>query len=207
MQLIAFSFIFRSILMTLTRAQKLKALYERNEMCSPCSFGQQDPKHKVFGEGNPFARIMLIGEAPGAEEDRLKRPFVGRSGKLLTVLLEKAGMLRADVFITNIIKCRPPNNRTPLPSEITPEVKQLLKEEISLIKPRVICTLGSVATQLFIQQPVAMSRVRGKPIEFPGLNLAVIPTYHPAYVLRNPAAADLLEHDLKTAITLAEKEK
>lgn len=193
--------------MSLSRDQKLKELYRQNAPCDPCPFGKTEAQHKVFGEGDPYATIMLIGEAPGADEDRLKRPFVGRSGKLLTALLEKLGSSREEVFITNIVKCRPPNNRTPLPSEISPETKQLLKNEIAIIRPRVICTLGSIATQLFLQQQfVALGRVRGKPIDFPALNLVVLPTYHPAYVLRNPPAVQQLEADLKLALELSKKQ-
>src|SRR6185436_15278263 len=106
---------------------QLRQLYDLNRLCSPCPFCKTEDNHKVFGEGSPLATLMFIGEAPGADEDRLKRPFVGRSGKLLDKLFEQAGFSRKNVYITNIVKCRPPGNRTPIPDEISPTAKKLLK--------------------------------------------------------------------------------
>jgi len=189
---------------TSPRFKNLQELYNAARICMPCPFGKTEKDHKVFGEGDPSALVMLIGEAPGAEEDRLKRPFVGRSGKLIDTLLHASGHVRSEVFITNVVKCRPPGNRTPLPNEITDNMKALLKEEIMLIKPKVICTLGSVATQIFFKEPIAISQVRGKPIRFINPNVVVIPTFHPAYVLRNQKAEILLSSDLKLAFELAE---
>lgn len=188
----------------MTKEQKLHVLYTQNRACPTCPFGKQESNHKVFGEGTADAKIMLIGEAPGAEEDRLKRPFVGRSGKLLEKLLLRLGITRPEVFITNIVKCRPPNNRTPLPHEISAEAKKMLKDEILIIKPRVICTLGSTATRLFVPENIPMSQLHGKPIEFPAAHVIVIPTYHPAYILRNPPAEKLLEADLRAVLRAAE---
>lgn len=147
----------------------------------------------VFGEGSPNARIMFIGEAPGREEDEQGRPFVGRSGKLLNECLKELGLKRQDVFITNIVKCRPPDNRKPLPSEVA-FYKPLLLREIKIIRPVVICTLGASALESLIKEPFSMTKVRGKPLSFEGFTL--IPTFHPAYVLRNPAALDELEQDI-----------
>jgi len=182
--------------MKTTKQRALAELYASQALCSPCPFGKQEERHKVFGEGNPDARLMFIGEAPGAEEDRLKRPFVGRSGKLLDKIFKQAGFSREDVFITNIVKCRPPNNRTPTPEEISPAMKQLLKQEIAIVRPRIICTLGAVATQLFFPQPIMMSKVRGKPLHFAQSHITLIPTFHPAYALRNTDAEKLLVLDI-----------
>jgi uracil-DNA glycosylase family 4 len=192
---------------SMTKEQALAELYAKNRDCPACLFGKQEPNHKVFGEGPANATIMFIGEAPGAEEDRLKRPFVGRSGKLLEKTLLKLGVTRPEVFITNIVKCRPPDNRTPLPHEITSEAKKILKDEIKIIKPRVICTLGIVPTRLFITENIAMSQLHGKPIRFPGAHLIVIPTYHPAYILRNASATPLFESDLKAVIIASKNPK
>lgn len=184
------------------KKELLKALYEEYALCAPCPFLHTEPFHKVFGEGNSSATLMLIGEAPGAEEDRVKRPFVGRSGKLLDSMLLRCGLTRNDVFITNIVKCRPPNNRTPLPEEITDATKSLLRKEIELIKPRVICTLGAVATRLFMPHHDTLSRIRGKAIFFKQRNLTLIPTYHPAYILRNPSALPAVLADFQHALRL-----
>lgn len=186
----------------MTKEQKLRELYVQNRACPSCLFGKEEANHKVFGEGSVNAQLMLIGEAPGAEEDRLKRPFVGRSGKLLDKILLKIGTSRPEVFITNIVKCRPPNNRTPLPHEISAEAKTMLKNEILIVKPRVICTLGSTATKLFTPENTTISQVRGRPIPFAAAGLVVIPTYHPAYILRNPAAEKFLENDLRLALSI-----
>lgn len=191
--------------MNIKKQRALANLYAAQAFCSPCPFGKQEERHKVFGEGNPDANLMFIGEAPGADEDRLKRPFVGRAGKLLNKLIEQAGFSREDVFITNIVKCRPPNNRTPMPNEISPAMKQLLKQEIAIVRPRVICTLGAVATQLFFPHPITMSKVRGKPLHFPQSNITLFPAFHPAYALRNHDAEKVLARDIIDAFELANK--
>lgn len=188
-----------------TKDLLLSTLYADHTPCSPCPFLHTTEQHRVFGEGNKDAAIMFIGEAPGAEEDRLKRPFVGRAGKLLDSLLASINVTRDAVFITNIVKCRPPHNRTPAPHEISAEMKLLLKKEIQIICPRVICTLGAVATRLFVREFTALSTVRGKEVPFSQGNLIVIPTYHPAYVLRNPAAEKILQHDIQHALKVAKR--
>ncbi len=158
----------------------------------------------VFGEGNPDAKIMFIGEAPGKEEDEQGRPFVGRSGKLLNACLNAANLKRQDVFISNIVKCRPPENRKPLPSEITC-YKPLLLHEIKIVRPIVLCTLGSSALEALILEPFSMTKIRGKHLDFLGITL--IPTFHPAYVLRNQAALPELQHDIDEVSRIAYQTK
>ena len=137
----------------------------------------------VFGAGNPNARLMFVGEAPGRDEDIQGIPFVGRSGQLLNKILEAAGIERDDVYIANIIKCRPPNNRTPFTNEIEACIPYLGRQ-VALIDPRVICTLGLPATQTLLGIRGSMGSLRGK-IYVEG-NVKVIPTYHPAAALRDP---------------------
>lgn len=137
----------------------------------------------VFGEGDPDARLMLIGEAPGEEEDLSGRPFVGRAGQLLDRILESVGLLRDDVYITNIVKFRPPGNRNPRPEEIAASEPILLRQ-IGLIRPQVIATLGNVPTHYFRGDREGISRCHGTWCEWKGI--ALYPLYHPAYLLRNP---------------------
>ncbi len=138
----------------------------------------------VFGEGNPDAKLMLIGEAPGEEEDLSGRPFVGRAGQLLDRILESVTIRRDDIYITNIVKYRPPGNRNPKPEEIAAS-EPLLLEQIKLIRPQIIGTLGNIATQYFLQTKDGITRTRGNWFEWHGIKL--MPLYHPAYLLRNPS--------------------
>jgi uracil-DNA glycosylase family 4 len=144
-------------------------------------------KHRnslVFGEGSPEARLMFIGEAPGREEDLQGRPFVGEAGMLLTKLIEKMGLKRDDVYIANIIKCRPPMNRDPEEDEVT-SCRSFIERQIDLIGPEVIVTLGRIALQTLMENPgLKITQVRGHFAEFRGI--PVMPTFHPAYLLRNP---------------------
>ena len=139
--------------------------------------------HIVFGVGNPSARLMFIGEAPGRDEDLQGVPFVGRAGQLLNKILEAAGIERDDVYIANIIKCRPPNNRTPLTNEIE-ACMPYLGRQVAMIKPRIICTLGLPATQTLLGLRGSMGSLRGK--MYVDGDVVVIPTYHPAAALRDP---------------------
>ena len=167
----------------------------------------------VFGAGNPRASLMFIGEAPGEEEDRQGLPFVGRAGQLLTKIIEAMGLKREDVYIANILKCRPPNNRSPLPTEIL-ACQQNVKRQVEMIKPRVICTLGKFASQTFLMTQTPISALRGNFREYPALHLVsggipperdgrrdngikVMPTFHPAYLLRNPDDKKLVWQDMK----------
>ncbi|MGB2629611.1 MAG: uracil-DNA glycosylase [Candidatus Omnitrophota bacterium] len=148
----------------------------------------------VFGEGNPRAKLMFIGEAPGGDEDKQGRPFVGRAGQLLTKIIESIGLKREDVYIANILKCRPPGNRNPLPSEIATCVTYLEKQ-IEFIKPGIICALGKFAAQTLLNTETPISRLRGKFHEYRGIKL--MPTYHPAYLLRNPGGKREVWEDMK----------
>jgi DNA polymerase len=139
----------------------------------------------VFGVGHPTANLMFIGEAPGFHEDKQGEPFVGAAGQLLTKLLGDIGLQRSDVYIANVLKCRPPGNRDPMPDEIE-SCKPWLKEQIDLIDPRVISTLGNFATQLLLGRKVGITKVRGQRFDWRGRVL--IPTFHPAAILRGGAA-------------------
>lgn len=139
----------------------------------------------VFGVGHPTANLMFIGEAPGFHEDKQGEPFVGAAGQLLTKLLGDIGLQRSDVYIANVLKCRPPGNRDPMPDEIE-SCKPWLKEQIDLIDPTVIVTLGNFATQLLLGRKVGITKVRGQRFDWRGRVL--IPTFHPAAILRGGAA-------------------
>jgi DNA polymerase len=143
---------------------------------------------------------MLIGEAPGATEDELMRPFVGRSGRLLNQALLAAGTEREKTYITNIVKVRPPNNRKPFPDEIK-KGRDLLLKQIAIIKPNVICTLGASALEGLLENNHAITGLRGKPLPFHGITL--IPTFHPAYILRDPNRLHFFIHDLTYAVEQA----
>ena len=148
----------------------------------------------VFGVGNPTARLVFVGEAPGADEDAQGEPFVGRAGQLLTKIIQAMGMQREDVYICNIIKCRPPNNRTPESDEILACSPFLIKQ-LQAIGPRFICALGGPATQTLLQTKEPISRLRGKFYDFHGIPL--LPTYHPAFLLRNPYEKKTVWEDMK----------
>lgn len=138
----------------------------------------------VFGEGNPDADLMIVGEAPGEEEDKSGRPFVGRAGQLLDRILESVGLERDDIYITNIVKYRPPGNRNPKPEEIAAS-EPVLIEQIKLIRPQVIATLGNIPTQYFTSTKEGITKTHGTWHEWHGIR--VYPLYHPAYLLRNPS--------------------
>jgi DNA polymerase len=139
----------------------------------------------VFGVGSPSADLMFIGEAPGFHEDKQGEPFVGAAGQLLTTLLGGIGLTRDEVYISNVLKCRPPGNRDPMPDEIE-ECKPWLKEQIDLIDPHVIATLGNFSTQLLLGKKVGITKVRGQRFDWRGRVL--IPTFHPAAILRSGSA-------------------
>lgn len=139
--------------------------------------------HIVFGEGNPSARLVFVGEGPGYDEDIQGKPFVGKAGQLLNKIIKAMNLTREQVYICNIIKCRPPQNRNPEPDEIK-ACLPFLKRQVSAVSPEFICALGSVAIRALLDQEIFISRVRGKFFEFKGIK--VMPTYHPAYLLRNP---------------------
>lgn len=149
----------------------------------------------VFGEGDPYARLMFVGEAPGADEDAQGVPFVGKAGQLLTDIIEKGMKLkRSEVYIANVVKCRPPENRDPLPAE-QETCLPFLRAQVAAIKPRVIVALGKVASRALLQTTVPVSRLRGTWSEYEGI--PVMPTYHPAHLLRNPREKKMVWADIK----------
>jgi DNA polymerase len=138
----------------------------------------------VFGEGSPTADVVVVGEAPGQEEDRTGRPFVGRAGRLLDLLLLSAGFPRADVYICNVLKCRPPDNRNPQPDEVTLCTTSFLHGQLEAIAPRVLLAVGKFAAQALLESQESIGRMRGRVHAYRGTPLVV--TYHPAYLLRSP---------------------
>ncbi|MDD5634220.1 MAG: uracil-DNA glycosylase [Candidatus Omnitrophica bacterium] len=171
----------------------LEGVAKKISVCDLCPLAKTRT-HAVPGEGNPKAELMFIGEAPGRDEDQQARPFVGRAGQLLTKIIEAIGLRREDVFIANILKCRPPENRNPLPGEIV-KCSPYLVEQIDLVKPKIICALGKFAAQTLLNTEVPISKLRGKFHEYRGIKL--MPTYHPAYLLRNPADKKEVWEDIK----------
>jgi uracil-DNA glycosylase family 4 len=153
----------------------------------------------VFGVGNPKAQLMFVGEGPGHDEDIKGEPFVGRAGKLLTQMIEAMSLRREDVYIANVVKCRPPENRLPEKDEIT-TCSPFLMRQIDVIKPKVVCCLGSCAAQTLLQTTQGISRFRGEWFDFRGAKL--IATYHPAYLLRNPPAKSEVWKDLQKVMAV-----
>jgi DNA polymerase len=148
----------------------------------------------VFGSGNPRAELMFVGEAPGADEDEQGLPFVGRAGQLLTKIINSIGMRREEVFICNILKCRPPGNRNPEPDEIA-ACEQFLFRQIAAVKPTVICALGAFGAQTLLRTTQPIGRLRGQLIDYRGVKLMA--TFHPAYLLRNPNEKRKVWEDMK----------
>ena len=177
------------------------------EDCQACQLYKRRT-NLVFGSGDPGAKLMFVGEAPGADEDLKGEPFVGRAGQLLTKMIEAIGMKREEVYIANVLKCRPPNNRNPLPEEIAACCNFLLKQ-IRIIRPRVICTLGKFASQFLLKSEQPISALRGKFYDFNATGvdgIKLMPTFHPAYLLRNPNDKRLVWEDLKKIRDEAKKD-
>ena len=156
----------------------------------------------VFGTGNPHASIMFVGEAPGFYEDREGVPFVGAAGKLLTELLRSIGLERSDIYIANVIKCRPPNNRDPLPDEID-TCKPFLLQQIELIQPKLVCTLGNFATQTLLERKIGITKVRGQVIQLE--HFVVFPLLHPAAALHQGNLRVPLKEDFQKLKTVLEQ--
>ncbi len=148
----------------------------------------------VFGTGNLRAELMFVGEAPGADEDEQGIPFVGRAGQLLTKIIESIGLRREDVYIANVIKCRPPQNRNPEPDEVE-KCNPFLFRQIDVVQPRIICALGKFAAQTLLNTAAPITQLRGK--FFDRFGVKIIPTFHPSYLLRNPAAKREVWEDMK----------
>ncbi|MDD4203228.1 MAG: uracil-DNA glycosylase [Candidatus Omnitrophica bacterium] len=185
---------------TNTPVEVLKETSSLNEMkkevvtCQKCSLCKTRT-NVVFGEGSEKAELVFVGEAPGEDEDIMARPFVGKAGQLLTQIIEKGMKLkREDVYICNVLKCRPPQNRNPLPDEIDKCEKYLL-QQLKIIKPKVICTLGKFASQTLLKSETPISKLRGKFYDYHGISL--MPTFHPAYLLRNPQDKKLVWEDIQ----------
>jgi DNA polymerase len=168
--------------------------------CKLCTMGRSQI---VFGVGNPRARLMFVGEAPGEEEDKRGEPFVGRAGQLLTKIIEAIGLTREQVYIANVIKCRPPGNRNPEADEVE-QCEPYLFRQIDVIKPRVIVPLGKFAAQSLLKTMDPITRLRGRQFDYRGA--ALIPTFHPAYLLRNPSAKREVWEDMKKVRAILQAE-
>lgn len=184
----------------------LSQLYAPYQNCSLCPLAFLGRSKVVFGEGNPDAKIIFLGEGPGKDEDEQGRPFVGRSGKLLNQVLMDLGFKREDTYIINVVKCRPPNNRSPLPKEISICKKTLLEKQIKIINPKIICTLGSSALATLIGKlTTPLSKARG--CLFFYQSISVLPTYHPSYILRSRKNLPLFSQDIQNAFKMSTAKK
>jgi DNA polymerase len=174
--------------------EELRAAIGDCRRCKLCS----GRTHLVFGVGNPRANLMFVGEGPGRDEDLQGEPFVGRAGQLLTDIITKGiGLKREDVYIANVVKCRPPDNRNPEPDEVG-ACEPFLKKQIELISPEIIVALGKFAVQTLLQTKMPITKLRGNWHTYQGIKL--MPTFHPAYLLRNPADKKLVWEDIKKVI-------
>ncbi len=162
--------------------------------CMRCKLHALGRRQVVFGVGHPQARLMFVGEAPGEDEDKIGEPFVGRAGQLLTKIIEAIGMTRDQVYIANLIKCRPPGNRNPEPDEVA-TCEPFLFEQLAIVQPRVVVALGKFASQALLRTTEPITKLRGRVFEWRGA--ALIPTFHPAYLLRNPPAKREVWEDMK----------
>jgi DNA polymerase len=177
-----------------TADASLDVIQEEVAACTRCSELAGTRTQTVFGVGDPNARLCFLGEAPGADEDRTGVPFVGRGGQLLTKIIEACRLKREDVYILNMIKCRPPGNRNPLPTELT-NCRRFLDRQLDLIRPEFICCLGAVAAQNLLNTTVSIGKLRGKIHSYRGAK--VVCTYHPAFLLRSPAFKKETWEDMK----------
>ena len=171
--------------------------------CVRCKLHALGRRQIVFGVGNPNADLMFVGEAPGGDEDIQGIPFVGRAGQLLTKIIEAIGLTRDDVYIANVIKCRPPGNRNPEPDEVA-QCEPFLFRQIDIVKPKVIVALGKFGAQTLLRTLDPISRLRGRIFEYRGAKL--VPTFHPAYLLRNPASKRDVWEDMKLVRNLLKSE-
>jgi uracil-DNA glycosylase len=187
------------------RREDLVQLYREASACTKCPLSQGRTK-VVFGNGNADADLMFVGEGPGQHEDLQGLPFVGRAGKLLDQLLGDIGLSRSDVFVANVVKCRPPGNRDPLPEEIE-ACKPYLHKQIELIEPKVICTLGNFSTKLLTRSQRGITGVHGRPQvhEIGGRTVRVFPIYHPAAALRSTRTLEELREDFAKLPALLEE--
>lgn len=175
------------------KSARLAVIQSGLQACPRCKLCAKRT-HVVFGEGNPDSPLMFVGEGPGEQEDRSGRPFVGKAGQLLDKMIQAMGLSREGVYIANIVKCRPPGNRYPEPDEVA-ACRPFLMEQIEIVKPQVIVTLGKCATQSLLENNEAISRARGRFKAWNGID--VMPTFHPSYLLRTPEAKKDAWEDLK----------
>jgi DNA polymerase len=176
---------------------------EIGPLCTRCKLCTLGRSQTVFGVGNPKARLMFVGEAPGEDEDKKGEPFVGRAGQLLTKIIEAIGLTREQVYIANVIKCRPPGNRNPEPDEVA-TCEPFLFRQIDAIQPKVIVPLGKFAAQSLLKTMDPITRLRGRRFDYRGAVL--IPTFHPAYLLRNPSAKREVWEDMKQVRAILQSE-
>lgn len=176
-----------------SKTERLSLLARDVERCRRCPL-YRTRTHAVVSDGSPEARLMFIGEAPGRDEDLQGKPFVGAAGQLLTKMIQAMGLAREAVYICNVLKDRPPGNRTPEPDEVE-ACLPFLREQIAIVQPAVICVLGAVAAKAMLGPHVAITKIRGSVCEYEGIPL--VPTFHPAYLLRNPDAKKFAWADLK----------
>ena len=178
--------------------ETLKMLRDEIGDCQRCPLSK-GRRNLVFGVGNPEAELVFVGEAPGRDEDIKGEPFVGRAGQLLTRIINAMGLSRDDVYICNVIKCRPPGNRDPLPEEIA-KCEPYLKRQLDILNPLIICALGSFAARTLLKTEARISQIRGRVHTYNGIPL--IPTYHPSYLLRNPQAKRDVWQDVQRAMEI-----
>ncbi len=179
--------------------ERFLSLREEALACRKCGL-HKTRTQVVFGVGSPRAALMFVGEAPGADEDAQGEPFVGRAGQLLTRTLAELGTRRDEVYIGNVLKCRPPNNRKPEPGEVV-HCFPYLRRQVEIIRPKLLCALGAVASQALLGSTEAISRIRGQFFDFPWIpGLRVIPAFHPAYLLRSPWEMPKFKQDLRRAL-------
>jgi uracil-DNA glycosylase len=187
------------------RSAALAVMAREVAACTRCAELARTRTQTVFGVGNPYARLVFCGEAPGADEDRQGEPFVGRAGQLLTDIIVKGMKLRReDVYILNILRCRPPGNRTPLPDEAA-NCREYLDRQLEIIQPKFICCLGAVAAQNLLGTEDTIGHLRGRVYDLHGIK--VVCTYHPAYLLRNPQAKRPVWDDIQMLMAEMKKEE
>jgi len=181
-------------------SSNLEQLKQEVSTCTQCEL-HKTRTQTVFGVGHPAADWLIIGEAPGADEDRQGEPFVGRAGQLLTNMLRAIGLAREEVFIANILKCRPPNNRDPQPQEVT-SCSVYLRQQIDYIQPKIILAVGRIAAQSLLNVDTPIGQMRGKQYTYQDTDIPLIATYHPAYLLRSPQQKRKAWEDLKFAVNV-----
>jgi uracil-DNA glycosylase family 4 len=186
---------------TLSRStgEALAGIREEIGECTRCKLHALGRTQIVFGVGNPSADLMFVGEAPGADEDIQGEPFVGRAGQLLTKMIEGMGFKRGDVYIANVLKCRPPGNRNPEPDEIA-TCEPFLFQQLAAVEPKVVIALGAFAARTLLKTDAPISRLRGRVYDYRGAKL--IPTFHPSFLLRSPGYKREAWEDLKLALSL-----